>query len=322
MTANINGVAAVLSRIPDMEVLAERLKSDFATALHYWPFLIGGSSMLSHHDRHADRLVGAVPGDGAAARDTRCAQAGLAHPTPAPVAPVPVRLTDVRFRYPNGDHDALGPVSLSVEPGEHVAVTGPNGSGKTTLMLVLAGREPSSGTVERPGCVGLGRLGGTAVIMQHPESQVLGTRVADDVVWGLPPGKTTDVHQLLNEVGLDGLAERDTGGLSGGELQRLAVAAALAHEPSLLIADEVTSMVDQDGRDALMAVLSGSDQTSPHVAGAHHALQRRGRLRRPRDQPHRRRRSGRQHRDGGNRGGTGRDCGDPATRRRPGARTR
>ena len=47
MTANINGVAAVLSRIPDMEVLAERLKNDFATALHYWPLLIGGSSVLS-----------------------------------------------------------------------------------------------------------------------------------------------------------------------------------------------------------------------------------------------------------------------------------
>ena len=151
-------------------------------------------------------------------------------------------------------------MSLSVEPGEHLAVTGANGSGKTTLMLMLAGREPTSGTIERPGAVGLGRLGGTAVIMQHPESQVLGTRVADDVVWGLPPGKTTDVHQLLTEVGLDGLAERDTGGLSGGELQRLAVAAALAREPSLLIADEVTSMVDQDGRDALMSVLSGLTQ--------------------------------------------------------------
>src|SRR4029079_424784 len=155
------------------------------------------------------------------------------------------------------DHDALGPVSLSVEPSEHLAVTGANGSGKTTLMLMLAGREPTSGTIHRPGAVGLGKLGGTAVIMQHPESQVLGTRVADDVVWGLPPGTTTDVHKLLGEVGLDGFGERDTGGLSGGELQRLAVAGALAREPALFVADEVTSMVDQAGREALMSVLSG-----------------------------------------------------------------
>ena len=256
MTANINGLAAVIARIPNMDVLAERLKRDFATALHYWPWLIGGSSVLSITivtligwwalSRVLARLLG-IP-------DVHKLESFA---DTGPVGPVPARLRDVRFRYPMADHDALGPLSLSVEAGEHVAVTGANGSGKTTLMLVVAGREPSAGTVERPGAVGLGRLGGTAVIMQHPESQVLGTRVADDVVWGLPPGKTTDVDGLLNEVGLDGMAERDTGGLSGGELQRLAVAAALAREPSLLVADEVTSMVDQQGRDALMGVLSG-----------------------------------------------------------------
>jgi energy-coupling factor transporter ATP-binding protein EcfA2 len=259
VTANVHGLAAVIARIPDMEPAAERLKHDFATALHYWPFLFFGSSVISilfvtfigwwALSRVMARLLG-IP-------DVHKLESSS---DTGPVAPVPTRMHDVRFRYPNVDHDALGPVSLSVEPGEHVAVTGANGSGKTTLMLMLAGREPTSGTIERPGAVGLGKLGGTAVIMQHPESQVLGTRVADDVVWGLPTGKTIDVHQLLGEVGLDGLAERDTGGLSGGELQRLAVAAALAREPSLLIADEVTSMVDQDGRDGLMSVLSGLTQ--------------------------------------------------------------
>lgn len=259
VTANINGLAAVIARIPNMESAAERLKHDFATALHYWPLLFFGSSVLSivfvtfigwwALSRVMARLLG-IP-------DVHKLESST---DTGPAAPVPTRLCDVRFRYPNVDHDALGPVSLSIEPGEHVAVTGANGSGKTTLMLMLAGREPTSGTIERPGAVGLGKLGGTAVIMQHPESQVLGTRVADDVVWGLPPGTSIDVHGLLGEVGLDGLAERDTGGLSGGELQRLAVAAALAREPSLLIADEVTSMVDQDGRDGLMSVLSGLTQ--------------------------------------------------------------
>jgi energy-coupling factor transporter ATP-binding protein EcfA2 len=174
-----------------------------------------------------------------------------------PIAPLPVRFDDVTYRYSHATNDALGPVSLTIEPGEHMAITGANGSGKTTLMLVLAGRPPTSGIVERPGAVGLGKVGGTAVVMQHPESQVLGSRVADDVVWGLPAGQTIDVDQLLDEVGLDGLADRDTGGLSGGELQRLALAGALAREPSLLIADEVTTMVDQPGRDALLRLLSG-----------------------------------------------------------------
>jgi ABC-type multidrug transport system ATPase subunit len=53
------------------------------------------------------------------------------------------------------------------------------------------------------------------------------------------------------------MEERDTGGLSGGELQRLAVAAALARQPAMLIADEITTMVDQRGRDGLLGVLNG-----------------------------------------------------------------
>ncbi len=256
MTANVTGVAAVIERVPGLEPVAQRLTRDFATALHYWPFLFFAAGIVSITfvslvgwwalSRVMNRLLG-VP-------DVHKLEASADAGT---IAPIPLQLRDIRFRYPSADHDALGPVSMTVEPGEHIAVTGANGSGKTTLMLVLSGREPSAGTIERPGDVGLGKIGGTAVVMQHPESQVLGTRVADDVVWGLPPGTATDVDQLLVEVGLDGLAERDTGGLSGGELQRLAVAAALAREPSLLIADEVTSMVDQDGRDALMSVLSG-----------------------------------------------------------------
>lgn len=106
------------------------------------------------------------------------------------IGPVPVRLDKVRFRYPRAGQDALREVSLDVRAGEHLAIIGANGSGKTTLMLILAGRAPTSGTVDRPGTVGLGKLGGTAVVLQHPESQVLGTRVADDVVWGcrwVPP---------------------------------------------------------------------------------------------------------------------------------------
>ncbi|MET0453659.1 MAG: ATP-binding cassette domain-containing protein [Mycobacterium sp.] len=262
MTANVNGLAAVIERLARLDAFAglrdfpQLLKDEFATALSYWPVLILASGILSITgvtlvgwwalSRVLVRLSGVPDVHKLDAIDD-----------PRPADPVPVVLSDVRYRYDGADHDAFGPVSMRVDAGEHLAVTGANGSGKTTLMLMLAGREPTGGTLERPGAVGLGKPGGTAVVMQHPESQVLGTRVADDVVFGLPPGAAIDVDRLLAEVGLDGLAERDTGGLSGGELQRLAVAAALAREPSLLIADEVTSMVDQQGREGLIAVLSG-----------------------------------------------------------------
>lgn len=256
MTANVDGTAAILARIPALEQTSQDLKDFFQLALSYWPFLMVGYAVFAIMSvsllgwwavsKVLHRLRG-IP-------DVH--KLDLVEDT-QPAGPVPVHLRDVSFRYPNAAHDALSPVSLEIAVGEHVAITGANGSGKTTLMLLLAGREPTSGTIDRAGGVGLGKLGGTAVIMQHPESQVLGTRVADDVVWGLPPGTETDVDGLLDEVGLAGFNERDTGGLSGGELQRLAVAGALARRPSLLIADEVTSMVDQAGREALLQVLSG-----------------------------------------------------------------
>ncbi len=255
MTANVDGLVTAMSQFEPYRKAAQDARAVFALALQYWPVLIMVYSVFTIMlvslvgwwalSKVLDRLRG-IP-------DVHKLDPSADDAAPAPL---PLRLVDARFRYPGADHDALRPLSLTISAGDHIAVTGANGSGKTTMMLLLAGREPTSGRVERPGGVGLGRAGGTAVVMQHPESQVLGTRVADDVVWGLPAGQHPDVGALLAEVGLSGLEERDTGGLSGGELQRLAVAAALARNPSLLIADEITSMVDQRGREALLGVLS------------------------------------------------------------------
>lgn len=172
-----------------------------------------------------------------------------------PPGPVPVTLDGVTYRYPGADHDALAAVSARIDPGEMVALVGDNGSGKSTLTRILAGRPPTAGLLDRPGGAGLGQPGGTAMVLQHPETQILGVRVADDVVWGLPDPAAVDVEPLLEQVGLGGLAERETSGLSGGELQRLAVAGALARRPQLLISDESTAMVDREGREKLTALL-------------------------------------------------------------------
>jgi energy-coupling factor transport system ATP-binding protein len=259
LTANVNGVAAFL-RWVHLPAVGDALKRYVAEGLQYWPWLvlpylvfivvivtlIGWSALSRLLERMGD-----IPDVHKLDPPDSVGPAG------GEIGPVPVRLDRVRFRYPNAGQDALREVSLEIRSGEHVAITGANGSGKTTLMLILAGRHPTSGTVHRPGTVGLGELGGTALVLQHPKSQVLGTRVADDVVWGLPPEAHVDVSRLLREVGLEELAESDTSSLSGGQLQRLALAAALAREPTLLIADEVTTMIDQQGRDALLGVMSG-----------------------------------------------------------------
>jgi len=162
--------------------------------------------------------------------------------------PVPVRLADVVYTYPGSPVPALDHVTLEIPAGAYVGVLGDNGSGKSTLARILAGENPGSGSVQRPGAAGAGRAGGVAIVFQRPESQVLGVRVAEDVTWGMPRHSHPDVRALLERVGLGGFAPRETSTLSGGELQRLAIAAALAREPKLIVSDESTAMVDPDGR--------------------------------------------------------------------------
>lgn len=183
---------------------------------------------------------------------------GLAerHESDVAIVPVPVELRAVSYSYEGTETLAVDGAELVLGPGELIGVVGANGSGKSTLVRILAGRlEPSEGSVLREGRAGYGEPGGTAMVFQRPESQVLGVRVRDDLHWGLPPGSRPPVHQLLETVGLAGLEDVETSALSGGQLQRLAIAAALARRPRLLISDESTAMVDADGREEVVSLL-------------------------------------------------------------------
>lgn len=174
------------------------------------------------------------------------------------IAPLPLKLEGVGFTYPGADEAALTDLSVRIDEGFTV-VLGPNGSGKSTLALLLAGAEPSSGRVLRPGRAGLGEFGGTALVAQRSELQFLGTTVVEDIYWGMSPEErsSVDLPALLARVGLSGLEDSETRRLSGGQLQRLALAGALARRPKLLISDESTAMIDPAGRVQLLGILRG-----------------------------------------------------------------
>ena len=186
------------------------------------------------------------------------ASARLADPRDGAEAssPLPLTLTDVDFTYPGADHPALSGVTLSLERPEFTVVVGHNGSGKSTLALLLAGAEPGSGTRQGGGV--LGAVGGTALVGQRSELLVLGQSVAEDITWGMsaPQIADLDLEELLECVGLAGLADADPRSLSGGQLQRLALAGALARSPRLLISDESTAMIDRAGRADMLDLLA------------------------------------------------------------------
>lgn len=171
-------------------------------------------------------------------------------------SPLPLTLTDVDFTYPGADHPALSGVTLSFEQPEFTVIVGHNGSGKSTLALLLAGAEPGSGVREGGGV--LGAVGGTALVGQRSELLVLGQSVAEDVTWGMSAEQIDDLdlEELLERVGLAGLTDADPRSLSGGQLQRLALAGALARSPRLLISDESTAMIDRAGRAEMLDLLA------------------------------------------------------------------
>ena len=185
-----------------------------------------------------------------------------AAPAPAPsVSPV-IRLAGVSREFPLGEQrfPALREVSLAVRAGEAVAVTGRSGSGKSTLLNLVAGIDrPTAGTLDVAGAAlqamsedALTAWRGRAVGIVFQFFQLLPTlSVVDNVVLAMdfvgvvPARERRDrALRLLDRVGLAGHAAKAPGALSGGELQRVAVARALANDPPLLVADEPTGNLD------------------------------------------------------------------------------
>ena len=181
-----------------------------------------------------------------------------------------IRIEDVSYTYEEAPSPALSGISTTIRDGEFVAVLGHNGSGKSTLAKLLnALYIPTEGkilvcgfdTADDEYVWEVRRRAG--MIFQNPDNQIVATVVKEDVAFGLENlGVPTEemfprVESALATVHMSKYADAAPHMLSGGQKQRVAVAGILAMEPSVLIADEATAMLDPSGRrEVLDTVLS------------------------------------------------------------------
>ncbi|MFH1011999.1 MAG: ATP-binding cassette domain-containing protein [bacterium] len=179
-----------------------------------------------------------------------------------------IQLESVSFAYP-GQPLVLCNISFELHQGEAIALIGPNGSGKSTLALLLNGLlQPSSGTVRVDGLETTNPEHRTEIrrrvglLFQNPEQQIIANTVAEEIAFGLellnmPRAEMqTRVGELLKEFRLEAFAVRRPEELSGGEKQRLALAAIMAIRPTYLVLDEPTALLDREGREQLLSLLS------------------------------------------------------------------
>ncbi len=174
-------------------------------------------------------------------------------------------LQNVSYSY--GGLPALDEVSVDVCQGEFVGILGPNGSGKTTLCKLVTGLlAPDSGTVAVNGRdVSEMRASELAAqigyLYQNPDSQIFADTVFDEVAFGPRNlGRTTArVRELVTEAlaitELTGYEDSDPFSLTRGERQRVALAAVLACEPSIIVFDEPTTGLDVPQQEAMMQLL-------------------------------------------------------------------
>ncbi|MGH1451259.1 MAG: ABC transporter ATP-binding protein [Pseudomonadaceae bacterium] len=179
-------------------------------------------------------------------------------------------MSDIHLSYPteSGTVAVLDNASLTVPPGESLAITGPSGSGKTSLLLLLSGLErPDQGEI----LVGSERLGDMdsnaladwrskhlGIIFQSfhllPGLSALGNVSLPLEIAGQSQARER-ARAMLDAVGLSHRLGHYPAQLSGGEQQRVAIARALVHQPSLLLGDEPTGNLDQQTGEKVLSLL-------------------------------------------------------------------
>lgn len=204
-----------------------------------------------------------------------------------------VQVENLRYRYPRQERLALDGITFSVEAGEFVGIIGPNRAGKSTLCQALVGLVPhfykgaiggrvvvAGLDVHRHTVAEVSRRAG--LVFQSPFTQMSGAKftVYEEVAFGLEHAGVPReemrqrIDAALDLLGLTPFKGRSPFALSGGQMQRLAIASVLAMEPDVLILDEPTSQLDPAGTSEVFAAMSELCDQGMTVLVAEHKVER------------------------------------------------
>jgi len=184
-----------------------------------------------------------------------------------------IEMRNVAYRYPGSNRIAIRDINLKIEAGEYVVITGPSGCGKTTLCRCFNGLIPHFYGGDLEGeiyVVGLSvKDTPTSTLAQHvgmvfqdPESQLFLLTVEREIAFGpenlgLPREEiAARVEEALELIGIQHLRDRSPHELSGGEQQKVAIAACIAMKPKILVLDEPTANLDPRSAWDILHVLS------------------------------------------------------------------
>ncbi len=176
-----------------------------------------------------------------------------------------------------GERTLLPPTDLDLPPGASLAVVGPSGAGKTSVLMAIAGLvAPTGGVIALDGNdvrrVGRGEIG----VVTEPVLLASTLTVAENISLPLQAigWEAEDIRErvaeLMAELSLVGIADRESTRLSGGQRQRVAVARAVAPRPALIVADEPTSELDHDSREHAVNVLHEATRSGSIVVLSTH----------------------------------------------------
>ncbi|WP_342508731.1 energy-coupling factor transporter ATPase [Sporosarcina sp. FSL K6-2383] len=185
-----------------------------------------------------------------------------------------IRVENLTYKYPNTDTFALDDVSFTIEKGQFIGITGMNTAGKTTLCYALSGLIPHFFKGAYGGDVFIGEMevfthdisditAKVGLIFENPFSQMTGAKftVYDEIAFGLEnlgiPRE--EMHERIQEsmrlLDIEGLRDNNPFSLSGGQMQRVAIASVIAMKPDILILDEPTSQLDPQGSEEVFRVV-------------------------------------------------------------------